>query len=65
MSSRRDENTPADLIRCSCAGQSFVRYSLPSKVCAREFRLVLPDANRLAKELEKARKSLVPTQFRI
>ena len=45
----------------SSAGQSLVRYTLdnlPSKVLAREYRLVLPDEKRLAKEMEKARKGI-------
>lgn len=55
------ENPPVGLILCSSAGQSLVRYTLdnlPSKVLAREYRLALPDEKRLAKELEKARKSI-------
>ena len=58
---RDDENPPVGLILCSSAGQSLVRYALdnlPSKVLAREYRLALPDEKRLAKEMEKARKTL-------
>src|SRR5882724_8370752 len=47
VSSLRDENPPDDLIRCSCADRSLVRHALPSKVLAREFRLVLSDQKRL------------------
>ncbi len=57
MSSLRDENPPADLILSSCAGQSLVRYTLPSNVLACEYRLVLSDQTRLAKELT-ARKTI-------
>ncbi len=56
-----DENPPIGLILCSSAGQSLVRYTLdnlPSKVLAREYRLVLPDAKRLAKELKRARRQI-------
>jgi len=58
MSSLRDENPPADLILSSCAGQSLVRYTLPSNVLACEFRLVVANEKRLEKEVEKARREL-------
>lgn len=56
-----DENPPVGLILCSSIGQSLVRYTLdnlPSKVLAREYRLVLPDEERLTQELEKARRAI-------
>ena len=58
MSSLRDENPPAGLILCSCAGQSLIRYTLPSNVLAREFRLVVTDEKPPEKEAEKARREL-------
>lgn len=57
-----DENPPVGLILCSSAGQALVRYTLenlPSKVLAREYRLVLPVERRLAEELEKAWRAVV------
>src|SRR5204862_1665698 len=42
-SSLCDEKRPMAFIICSSAGQSLVRYTLPSKVLARERRLALPD----------------------
>lgn len=53
------ENPPVGLILCSSAGENIVRYTLdtlPSKVLAREYKLALPDEQRLAKELVAARK---------
>jgi len=58
---RDGENPPVGLILCSSAGQSLARYTLenlPSKVLAREYRLVLPQEKLLLKELEKARRTV-------
>jgi predicted nuclease of restriction endonuclease-like (RecB) superfamily len=56
-----EENPPVGLILCSSAGENIVRYTLdtlPSKVLAREYKLVLPDEKRLARELAQARKQI-------
>ncbi|OAI57099.1 hypothetical protein AYO49_02905 [Verrucomicrobiaceae bacterium SCGC AG-212-N21] len=56
-----EENPPVGLILCSSAGQNIVRYTLdtlPNKVLAKEYRLALPEEQRIADELKKARKRL-------
>lgn len=55
------ENPPVGLILCSEKNAAVARYALdglPSKVLAREYRLVLPDEERLAAEIEKTRQRL-------
>lgn len=55
------ENPPVGLILCSEKNDAVARYALeglPSKVLAREYRLVLPDEKRLAAEIEKTRQRL-------
>jgi predicted nuclease of restriction endonuclease-like (RecB) superfamily len=55
------ENPPVGLILCSERNDVLARYALdglPSKVLAREYRLVLPDEKRLATEIEKTRQRL-------
>ncbi len=56
-----DENPPVGLILCSAADTSLVHYtldSLPDKVLAREYRLVLPAAKKLEAEIRKTRRLL-------
>jgi predicted nuclease of restriction endonuclease-like (RecB) superfamily len=56
-----EENPPVGLILCSNAGENIVRYTLdtlPSKVLAREYKLALPDEEKLARELAEARKQI-------
>ncbi|MBI3770009.1 MAG: DUF1016 family protein [Deltaproteobacteria bacterium] len=55
------ENPPVGLILCSEKNDAVARYALeglPSKVLAREYRLVLPDEKRLATEIERTRQRL-------
>jgi predicted nuclease of restriction endonuclease-like (RecB) superfamily len=55
------ENPPVGLILCSEKNDAVARYALeglPSKVLAREYRLVLPAEKRLAAEIEKTRQRL-------
>ncbi|WP_158890725.1 MULTISPECIES: YhcG family protein [unclassified Pseudomonas] len=54
-----DENPPVGLILCTDKGHALARYALeglPSKVMAANYRLVLPDAEVLQKELENTRR---------
>jgi predicted nuclease of restriction endonuclease-like (RecB) superfamily len=56
-----DENPPVGLILCSYKESAVVKYALEglaSKVLAAEYRTVLPDEGRLAKEIEKTRRLL-------
>ena len=56
-----DENPPVGLILCADKGHALARYALeglPSKVMAANYRTVLPDAERLQKELEATRRLL-------
>ncbi len=56
-----DENPPVGLILCADKGHALARYALeglPSKVMAAYYRTVLPDAERLQKELEATRRLL-------
>lgn len=49
------------LILCANKGHALARYALeglPSKVMAANYRMVLPDADLLQKELEKTRRLL-------
>ncbi|MDV6903759.1 DUF1016 domain-containing protein [Pseudomonas aeruginosa] len=53
-----DENPPVGLILCADKGHALARYALeglPSKVMAANYRMVLPDAELLQKELENTR----------
>ncbi|EOG4616491.1 YhcG family protein [Pseudomonas aeruginosa] len=54
-----DENPPVGLILCADKGHALARYALeglPSKVMAANYRMVLPDAEMLQKELENTRR---------
>ncbi|WP_322996240.1 PDDEXK nuclease domain-containing protein [Castellaniella sp.] len=54
-----DENPPVGLILCADKGHALARYALeglPSKVMAANYRMVLPDAELLQKELENTRR---------
>ena len=59
-----DENPPVGLILCADKGHALARYALeglPSKIMAANYRMVLPDAELLQKELESTRR-LMETQ---
>ncbi|TMN19366.1 PDDEXK nuclease domain-containing protein [Pseudoxanthomonas sp. X-1] len=54
-----DENPPVGLILCADKGHALARYALeglPSKVMAANYKMVLPDAEMLQKELENTRR---------
>jgi predicted nuclease of restriction endonuclease-like (RecB) superfamily len=54
-----DENPPVGLILCADKGHALARYALeglPSKIMAANYRMVLPDAEVLQKELENTRR---------
>lgn len=54
-----DENPPVGLILCADKGHALARYALeglPTKVMAANYRMVLPDAEVLQKELENTRR---------
>lgn len=54
-----DENPPVGLILCADKGHALARYALeglPSKVMAANYRMVLPDAELLQKELENTQR---------
>ncbi len=54
-----DENLPVGLILCADKGHALARYvleGLPTKVMAANYRMVLPDAEVLQKELENTRR---------
>lgn len=58
---REGENPPVGLILCARKDNSVAHYALeglPSKVLAAEYRTVLPDADKIAAELTKARVAL-------
>jgi len=62
-----DENPPVGLILCADKGHALARYALeglPSKVMAANYRMVLPDAELLQKELETTRR-LIESRGRI
>ncbi len=53
-----DENPPVGLILCADKGHALARYALdglPNKIMAANYKTILPDAEVLQKELEKAR----------
>jgi predicted nuclease of restriction endonuclease-like (RecB) superfamily len=53
-----DENPPVGLILCAEKDDAIAKYALeglPNKVLAREYKLALPDEQRLADEIEKTR----------
>ena len=55
------ENPPVGLILCSEKNEAVAHYALEgltSKVLAREYRLALPDENRLAEEIGQTRTRL-------
>jgi len=54
-----DENPPVGLILCADKGHALARYALeglPNKVMAANYKMVLPDAEVLQKELENTRR---------
>ena len=54
-----EENPPVGLILCADKGHALARYALeglPTKVMAANYRMVLPDAEVLQKELENTRR---------
>ncbi|KSJ03913.1 hypothetical protein AO994_25065 [Pseudomonas aeruginosa] len=54
-----DENPPVGLILCADKGHALARYALeglPTKVMAANYKMVLPDAEVLQKELENTRR---------
>lgn len=56
-----DENPPVGLILCADKGHALARYALeglPSKVMAANYRMVLPDAEILQKQLESTRRMI-------
>ena len=56
-----EENPPVGLILCTDKGHALARYALdglPSKVMAANYRMLLPDAEMLQRELEKARRRI-------
>ncbi|HEJ1596460.1 TPA: DUF1016 family protein [Pseudomonas aeruginosa] len=56
-----DENPPVGLILCADKGHALARYALeglPNKVMAANYKMVLPDAEVLQKELENTRRLL-------
>lgn len=58
---REGENPPVGLILCARKDNSVAHYALeglPNKVLAAEYRTVLPDADKIAAELTKARIAL-------
>ncbi len=58
---REGENPPVGLILCTRKDASVAHYALeglPNKVLAAEYRTVLPDADKIAAELTKARLAL-------
>jgi predicted nuclease of restriction endonuclease-like (RecB) superfamily len=62
-----DENPPVGLILCADKGHALARYAmdgLPNKIMAANYKTVLPDAELLQKELEKARLMLEPNNSR-
>ncbi len=58
---REGENPPVGLILCTQKDSAVARYALdglPNKVLASEYKTVLPDPEKIAEELAKARKIL-------
>jgi predicted nuclease of restriction endonuclease-like (RecB) superfamily len=58
---RPDENPPVGLILCAQKNAALARYALdnlPNKVLAAEYRMVLPDEELIATELEETRRTL-------
>jgi predicted nuclease of restriction endonuclease-like (RecB) superfamily len=56
-----DENPPVGLILCADKGHALARYALeglPTKVMAANYRMLLPDAELLQRELENTRRLL-------
>lgn len=54
-----EENPPVGLILCADKGQALARYALeglPNKVMAANYKMLLPDAELLQKELENTRR---------
>ena len=55
------ENPPIGLILCAQKDSAVARYALeglPNKVLAAEYRILLPDAELIAKELDKAKRAM-------
>ena len=64
---REGENPPVGLILCAQKDTAVARYALeglPNKVLAAEYRTVLPDAGRIAKELNNTRRALEARETR-
>ena len=62
---REGENPPVGLILCTQKDNAVARYALdglPNKVFASEYKTILPDAEKIAEELTKARKMLEKTK---
>ena len=58
---REGENPPVGLILCATKGAGVAHYALdnlPNKVLAAEYRTVLPDAGRLAEELNRTQREI-------
>lgn len=58
---REGENPPVGLILCAQKDAAVARYALeglPNKVLAAEYQTVLPDAGRIAQELDNTRRAL-------
>lgn len=56
------ENPPVGLILCAQKDEAVARYALEgltNKVLAAEYRTTLPDEERLASEIDRAREALV------
>jgi predicted nuclease of restriction endonuclease-like (RecB) superfamily len=58
---RPEENPPVGLILCAHKGNEVAHYALdnlPNKILAREYRLLLPDEKKLARELVRSREQI-------
>jgi predicted nuclease of restriction endonuclease-like (RecB) superfamily len=58
---REGENPPVGLILCAQKDAAVARYALeglPNKILAAEYQMVLPDARRIAQELDNTRRAL-------
>lgn len=61
---RDGENPPVGLILCAQKDAAVAKYALdglPTKVLAAEYRTLLPDVDRLADELVRARRAIEDT----
>ena len=58
---REGENPPVGLILCSEKDEALARYApdgLPNNVMAGEYRIILPDEELLASELDRTRQAV-------